>query len=88
MEESAGDPAVFAARRADRLPCTESPAGVAQQAEQPSCKRQASGSIPLTGSQVRGVFALFMPQCVERFVGRMSMAGSILMSCHGLRRVT
>ena len=57
----------------------QSPAGVAQQAEQPSCKRQASGSIPLTGSQVRGVFALFMPQCVERFVGRMSMAGSILM---------
>jgi hypothetical protein len=29
----------------------ESPAGVAQSAEQPSCKRQASGSIPLTGSQ-------------------------------------
>jgi hypothetical protein len=25
-------------------------AGVAQQAEQPSCKRQASGSNPLTGS--------------------------------------
>jgi hypothetical protein len=33
------------------LPCTESPAGVAQSAEQPSCKRQASGSNPLTGSQ-------------------------------------
>jgi hypothetical protein len=30
----------------------ESPAGVAQLAEQPSCKRQASGSIPLTGSQI------------------------------------
>jgi hypothetical protein len=30
-----------------------SPAGVAQLAEQPSCKRQVSGSIPLTGSQVR-----------------------------------
>jgi hypothetical protein len=29
------------------------PAGVAQQAEQPSCKRQVSGSNPLTGSQVR-----------------------------------
>ena len=28
----------------------ESPAGVAQLAEQPSCKRQVSGSIPLTGS--------------------------------------
>ncbi len=28
-------------------------AGVAQLAEQPSCKRQGSGSIPLTGSQVR-----------------------------------
>ena len=33
-----------------RLPCSESPAGVAQLAEQPSCKRQVSGSIPLTGS--------------------------------------
>ena len=30
------------------------PAGVAQLAEQPSCKRQVSGSNPLTGSQVRG----------------------------------
>ncbi len=29
------------------------PAGVAQSAEQPSCKRQVSGSNPLTGSQVR-----------------------------------
>ena len=28
-------------------------AGVAQLAERPSCKRQGSGSIPLTGSQVR-----------------------------------
>ena len=27
------------------------PAGVAQLAERPSCKRQVSGSIPLTGSQ-------------------------------------
>ena len=34
-----------------RLPCTESHAGVAQQAEQPSCKRQVSGSNPLTGSR-------------------------------------
>jgi hypothetical protein len=41
-----------------RLPCTESPAGVAQQAEQPSCKRQASGSNPLTGSQVKGYLSL------------------------------
>jgi hypothetical protein len=31
----------------------EVPAGVAQLAERPSCKRQVSGSIPLTGSQVR-----------------------------------
>jgi hypothetical protein len=42
---------VFAVWQADRLRCSESPAGVAQQAEQPSCKRQASGSNPLTGSQ-------------------------------------
>ena len=35
------------------LPCSEPPAGVAQQAEQPSCKRQVSGSNPLTGSHVR-----------------------------------
>jgi hypothetical protein len=32
-------------------------AGVAQLAEQPSCKRQASGSNPLTGSQVKHDFA-------------------------------
>jgi hypothetical protein len=31
----------------------EVPAGVAQLAEQPSCKRQVSGSIPLTGSLSR-----------------------------------
>ena len=37
--------------RAGRLRCSESPAGVAQQAEQPSCKRQVSGSNPLTGSR-------------------------------------
>jgi 23S rRNA (guanosine2251-2'-O)-methyltransferase len=38
---------VAAIRSRLRLRC---PAGVAQQAEQPSCKRQASGSNPLTGS--------------------------------------
>ena len=54
MRESAGEQPVFAARQADRLRCSESPAGVAQQAEQPSCKRQVSGSNPLTGSQFRG----------------------------------
>ena len=32
------------------------PAGVAQSAEQPSCKRQVSGSNPLTGSQSEGGF--------------------------------
>jgi hypothetical protein len=36
----------------------ESPAGVAQLAEQPSCKRQVSGSIPLTGSQLSEDFGL------------------------------
>ena len=30
------------------------PAGVAQLAERPSCKRQVSGSIPLTGSTLQG----------------------------------
>ena len=33
-----------------------SPAGVAQLAEQPSCKRQVSGSIPLTGSYLPDVW--------------------------------
>jgi hypothetical protein len=33
----------------------EVPAGVAQLAEQPSCKRQVSGSIPLTGSRSSSV---------------------------------
>ena len=41
-----------------RLACTESPAGVAQLAEQPPCKRQVSGSNPLTGSRSEGVSAL------------------------------
>jgi hypothetical protein len=36
------------------------PAGVAQQAEQPSCKRQVSGSTPLTGSQPMYRFALML----------------------------
>jgi hypothetical protein len=40
-------------------------------AEQPSCKRQVSGSIPDTGSQVRGVSTLG----VSRFVERMLLAG-------------
>ncbi len=44
---------VCAGRRADRLPCSGPPAGVAQLAEQPSCKRQVSGSNPLTGSQTQ-----------------------------------
>jgi hypothetical protein len=35
----------------------ESPAGVAQLAEQPSCKRQVIGSNPFTGSQLRGAAA-------------------------------
>jgi 23S rRNA (guanosine2251-2'-O)-methyltransferase len=42
---------VAAVRSRLRLRCL---AGVAQQAEQPSCKRQVSGSNPLTGSQFRG----------------------------------
>jgi uncharacterized protein YndB with AHSA1/START domain len=71
-----------------RLPCTESPAGVAQQAEQPSCKRQVSGSNPLTGSQVRRVFGLFSARSVERFVERMSVIGPILLLCLGLPKVT
>ena len=41
---------VAAVRSRLRLRCL---AGVAQQAEQPSCKRQVSGSNPLTGSQFR-----------------------------------
>jgi hypothetical protein len=36
-----------------RLACRQFPAGVAQLAEQPSCKRQVSGSNPLTGSDAR-----------------------------------
>ena len=48
-------------------------AGVAQQAEQPSCKRQASGSNPLTGSQVRGYLSLIRSRLVDRFVDRMSL---------------
>ncbi len=43
----------------------EVPAGVAQLAEQPSCKRQVSGSIPLTGSQVRCGLLRWMWRLVE-----------------------
>jgi 23S rRNA (guanosine2251-2'-O)-methyltransferase len=46
---------VAAVRSRLRLRCL---AGVAQQAEQPSCKRQVSGSNPLTGSSSEGVRAL------------------------------
>ena len=54
------------------------PAGVAQLAEQPSCKRQVSGSNPLTGSQVRGDMALSGTGYVDRSVDRMSLVEVIL----------
>src|SRR5215813_2717902 len=50
--ELAGQVVVSRGLVGDRLRCSESRAGVAQSAEQPSCKRQVSGSNPLTGSQV------------------------------------
>src|SRR5271165_4801947 len=81
MRESAGEQPVFAARQADGLPCSESPAGVAQLAEQPSCKRQVSSSNPLTGSQFRGCFSLIRSRLVDRFVDRMSLIRSILLVC-------
>jgi hypothetical protein len=37
------------------------PAGVAQSAEQPSCKRQVSGSNPLTGSMILGHLRALSP---------------------------
>ena len=37
------------------------PAGVAQSAEQPSCKRQVSGSNPLTGSTFPGCLQALSP---------------------------
>ena len=43
----------WAGRPCSGLPCSEPYAGVAQLAEQPSCKRQVSGSNPLTGSQAQ-----------------------------------
>ena len=58
-----------------------SPAGVAQQAEQPSCKRQVSGSNPLTGSQVNGVNDLLALGRVDRFVDRMTLIRAILLLC-------
>ena len=76
---------VAAVRSRLRLRCL---AGVAQQAEQPSCKRQASGSNPLTGSQVREMIRLSDTRSVERFVERMSVIGPILLLCLGLPKVT
>ena len=63
-------------------------AGVAQQAERPPCKRQVSGSNPLTGSQLRGDFGPASVRPVERFVERMSLIAAILLLCPGLPKVT
>jgi 23S rRNA (guanosine2251-2'-O)-methyltransferase len=63
-------------------------AGVAQLAEQPSCKRQASGSNPLTGSHFRRVIALPVLAAVDRFVDRMTLIRFILVSCLELPKVT
>ena len=64
------------------------PAGVAQSAEQPSCKRQVSGSNPLTGSQVRKHMTLFDTDHVDRSVDRMTLIRFILSLCLELPRVT
>ena len=70
------------------LAFTKSPAGVAQLAEQPSCKRQVSGSIPLTGSQFRGYMTLSGLRSVDRIVDRMTLIRSLLLSCLELPKVT
>jgi DNA-binding transcriptional regulator YhcF (GntR family) len=46
-----------------------------------SCKRQVSGSIPLTGSQVRTVMVASQPLCVDRFVDRMTVIRVIFLAC-------
>jgi hypothetical protein len=48
----------------------ESPAGVAQLAEQPSCKRQVSGSNPLTGSRLEEKVPSFCPERGGNDTGR------------------
>jgi len=52
--------------------------------EHTSCKRQVSGSSPLTGSQLSGFYALFAP----RFVERMTLIPVTLPPCLELLRVT
>src|SRR5260370_20893840 len=47
----------------------EVPAGVAQQAEQPSCKRQVSGSTPLTGSAPPGCLDALSPAKMRKREG-------------------
>jgi len=46
-----------------------------------SCKRQASGSNPLTGSQVNGVNNLSALGRVDRFVDRTTLVRAILLLC-------
>jgi hypothetical protein len=43
-----------------------------------SCKRQASGSNPLTGSQVSDLCTLFAFGCVAQFVERMALIRAIV----------
>ena len=66
------------------LRCAPSaPAGVAQQAEQPPCKRQVSGSIPLTGS------TSIPAKCRSDLLESWYLAGSRSRRCilgHGLSR--
>jgi hypothetical protein len=62
------------------------PAGVAQLAEQPSCKRQVSGSNPLTGSQVKRHMAVSQHLGVDRFVDRMTVVHVILLACPGFAK--
>src|SRR5262249_56483665 len=49
--ELAGQVVVSRGLVGDRLRCSESRAGVAQSAEQPSCRRRGSRSNPVTGPQ-------------------------------------
>ncbi len=78
---------VAAVRSRLRLRCL---AGVAQQAEQPSCKRQVSGSNPLTGSSSEGGLwiSVIVTTSVGRAVGRMSLSRATLLLCPELPKAT
>jgi hypothetical protein len=67
-----------AASAIDAMTCGIVAASVFGACGHTSCKRQASGSNPLTGSQLSDLCTLFAFGCVARFVERMALIRAIV----------